>query len=182
MNTIPFPRFPLRPRFAFSFALALPLLAATLPAQSHWVYPGPHGKLMYTYTPKGDRIPDFSYAGYEGGGVALPSVPAKRTVAPSGSDDSAAIQAAIDAVSALPLVNGFRGAVELAAGDFHCAHPLVITASGVVLRGAGNGKDGTTIEMTGSPHQALRIMGQLQQTATGVSTFVTDAYVPARAI
>ena len=83
---------------------------------------------------------------------------------------------------ALPLVNGFRGAVELAPGDFHCAHPLVITASGVVLRGAGNGKDGTTIEMTGSPHQALRIMGQLQQTPTGASTFVTDAYVPAGAV
>ena len=159
----------------------LALLAATLPAQSHWVYPGPQGKLVYTYTSKGDRIPDFSYAGYEGGGVALPHVPTMRTVKPSGGDDTAAIQAAIDAVSALPLVNGFRGAVELAPGDFHCARPLVIAASGVVLRGAGNGSGGTTIEMTGSPHQALRIMGQLQQTSTGVSTFVTDAYVPAGA-
>jgi hypothetical protein len=173
MNTMPFPR--------LLSALTLALLAATLPAQSHWVYPGPHGKMVYTYTPKGDRIPDFSYAGYEGGGVALPNVPAKRTAAPSGSDDTTAIQAAIDAVSALPLVNGFRGAVELAPGDFHCAGPLVIATSGVVLRGAGNGKDGTTIEMTGSPHQALRIMGQLQQTSAGMSTFVTDAYVPAGA-
>jgi hypothetical protein len=173
MNTMPFPR--------LLSALTLALLAATLPAQSHWVYPGPHGKMVYTYTPKGDRIPDISYAGYEGGGVALPNVPAKRTAAPSGSDDTTAIQAAIDAVSALPLVNGFRGAVELAPGDFHCAGPLVIATSGVVLRGAGNGKDGTTIEMTGSPHQALRIMGQLQQTSAGMSTFVTDAYVPAGA-
>ena len=187
MNTMSLPQLLLRPRlarlFAFTFAtFTFALLAATLPAQSHWAYPGPHGKLVYMYTAKGDRIPDFSYAGYEGGGVALPTVPAKRTVAPSGTDDTTAIQAAIDAVSALPLVNGFRGAVELAAGDFHCAHPLVITASGVVLRGAGNGKDGTTIEMTGSPHQALRIMGQLEQTPTGVSTIVTDAYVPAGAI
>jgi hypothetical protein len=162
-------------------ALALSLFALTLPAQSHWVYPGPHGKLVYTYTPKGDRVPDFSYAGYEGGGVALPTVPAKRTVAPSGSDDTTAIQAAIDAVSALPLENGIRGAVELAAGDFHCARPLAISASGVVLRGAGNGKGGTTIEMTGSPHQALRIMGELKQTPAGVDTTVTDAYVPAGA-
>src|SRR5580704_9857277 len=182
MNTVPLPRLLPRPRFALRPALTLALVATTLPAQSHWAYPGPHGKLVYTHTAKGDRIPDFSYAGYEGGGVALPNVPAKRTVAPSGSDDTTSIQAAIDAVSALPLVNGSRGAVELAAGDFHCAHPLVISASGVVLRGAGSGSSGTTIEMTGSPHQALRIMGQLQQTATGVSTFVTDAYVPARAI
>ncbi|MGB8847774.1 MAG: hypothetical protein WCC73_18995, partial [Terracidiphilus sp.] len=139
MNTMSLPQLLLRPRlarlFAFTFAtFTFALLAATLPAQSHWAYPGPHGKLVYMYTAKGDRIPDFSYAGYEGGGVALPTVPAKRTVAPSGTDDTTAIQAAIDAVSALPLVNGFRGAVELAAGDFHCAHPLVITASGVVLR------------------------------------------------
>jgi hypothetical protein len=182
MNTVPLPRLLPRPRFALRPALTLALVATTLPAQSHWAYPGPHGKLVYTHTAKGDRIPDFSYAGYEGGGVALPNVPAKRTVAPSGSDDTTSIQAAIDAVSALPLVNGSRGAVELAAGDFHCAHPLVISASGVVLRGAGSGSSGTTIEMTGSPHQALRIMGQLQQTATGVSTFVTDAYVPAGAI
>jgi hypothetical protein len=181
MNTVPLPRLPLRPRFALLSALTLALGVTALPAQSRWAYPGPHGKLVYTYTAKGDRIPDFSYAGYGGGGVALPNVPAKRTVAPSGSDDTAAIQAAIDAVSALPLVNGFRGAVELAPGDFHCARPLVIAASGVVLRGAGNGKDGTTIEMTGSPHQGLRITGQLQQAPVGVSTFVTDVYVPAGA-
>lgn len=178
---MPLPRLPLCPRLALLPALTLALLAAALPAQSHWVYPGPNGKLVYTYTPKGDRIPDFSYAGYEGGGVALPNVPARQTLAPSGADDTAAIQAAIDAVSALPLVNGFRGAVELAPGDFHCAHPLVIAASGVILRGAGDGKNGTTIEMTGSPHQAMRVMGQLQQTSAGVDTFVTDAYVPAGA-
>ena len=65
-------------------ALTLALLATTLSAQSHWAYPGPHGKLVYTYTSKGDRIPDFSYAGYEGGGVALPHVPTMRTVKPSG--------------------------------------------------------------------------------------------------
>lgn len=182
MNTVPLPQLVLRPRLAFFSTLALATLAVTLPAQSHWAYPGPHGKLVYTYTPKGDRIPDFSYAGYEGGGVALPTVAAKRTVAPSGSDDTDAIQKAIDDVSAQPLVNGFRGAVELAAGDFRCARPLTISASGVVLRGAGDGNGGTTVEMTGSPHQALRIAGQLEQTPTGVSTFVTDAYVPAGAM
>ena len=43
---------------------------------SQWVYPGPDGKLVYKTTPAGDRIMDFSYAGYMGGGVALPDVPA----------------------------------------------------------------------------------------------------------
>lgn len=156
--------------FAASFSAA---------QQSRWVYQGSEGKLLYTYTSKRDRIPDFSYAGYEGGGVALPGIAAKRVIKPSGEDNTDAIQAAIDAVSALPLLNGFRGAVELAPGTFHCARTLSITASGVVLRGAGDGENGTTIEMTGSPHLALRIAGQLQQRDLGASTSITDAYVPA---
>jgi hypothetical protein len=168
----------LRTAIAFSAALLFGAMFASS-QQSHWVHYGAKGKLVYTYTSAGDRIPDFSSAGYEGGGVALPDVPAKRTVRPSGKDDTDAIQSAIDAVSALPFVDGFRGAVELAPGTFHCARTLSITASGVVLRGAGDGKSGTTIEMTGSPHLAMRITGHLEQTDTGASTFITDAYVPA---
>jgi len=34
-------------------------------------------ELNYATTAKGDRICDFSYAGYRGGGVALPDVPEK---------------------------------------------------------------------------------------------------------
>lgn len=157
------------------------LFASSLSAQSHWAHFDAHKRLVYAHTPKGDRIPDFSYAGYEGGGVALPHVSTKRTVKPSGADDTATIQQAIDEVSALPLVNGFRGAVELAAGTFHCAKPLTITTSGVVLRGAGSGDRGTTIVLTGDPHLALRIAGQLQQTASSAPTTITDDYVPAGA-
>jgi hypothetical protein len=171
---------------AFLFPLALLGIWSHAQAQSRWVRPGPHGKLVYTYTPKGDRIPDFSYAGYEGGGVALPHVATKRTVKPSGADDTDAVQTAIDEVSALPLVNdsrgaGFRGAVALAPGAFHCARTLSITVSGVVLRGAGSGDKGTTISMTGAPHLALRIAGHLEQHETGSPIAITDAYVPAGA-
>jgi hypothetical protein len=151
-------------------------------AQSRWAHMSKNGRLVYATTAKGDRIPDFSNAGYEGGGVALPHVPAKRRVAPSGGDDTAAIQQAIDAVAAMPLTGKFRGAVELAAGTYHCSTPLTIAASGVVLRGAGAGKGGTVIAMTGSPHVALRLEGRLEQTLTGVTTEITDAYVPAGAM
>ena len=73
---------------------------------------GPDGKLVYKTTKFGDRIMDFSHAGYMGGGVALPDVPVKKTIEPSGGeDDTALIQAAIDEVSALPLVDGSRGLV-----------------------------------------------------------------------
>lgn len=148
-------------------------------AQSSWAHLGPDGRLVYAHTSHGDRIPDFSYAGYEGGGVYLPQVAAKRTVKPSGSDDTALIQKAIDAVSALPLVHGHRGAVELKAGTYHCSGTLTITASGVVLRGVGDAAGGTTIEMTGAPHLGIRIAGQLQQKELGAPTTITDAYVPA---
>src|SRR5436190_23358841 len=84
---------------------------------SQWVHPGADGKLVYKTTPSGDRIMDFSFAGYMGGGVAIPDVPVKKTVMPGGpNDDTAAIQAAIDEVSAMPLKDGFRGAVLLAPG------------------------------------------------------------------
>src|SRR4051794_32304180 len=79
-------------------ALPSPAVAADAP-KSEWVYRGPDGKLAYKTTPAGDRILDFSYAGYRGGGVAIPTVPVKKTVKPSGGEDDAAlIQAAIDEV------------------------------------------------------------------------------------
>jgi hypothetical protein len=49
---------------------------------SVWVYAQPDGKLGYKRTANGDRIMDFSHAGYRGGGVALPDVPVKVTVQP----------------------------------------------------------------------------------------------------
>src|SRR5581483_1788237 len=133
---------------------------AAEPPVSAWAAPGPDGKLVYKTTPAGDRIMDFSFAGYMGGGVALPVVPVKRTVKPSGKDDTAAIQSAIDDVSKLPLENGFRGAIELVPGDFTCAQTLHIRADGVVLRGSGStltGGAATTIHMVGGKHEAIVI-------------------------
>src|SRR5262245_7914545 len=54
---------------------------------SQWVHPGPDGALVYKTTPAGDRIMDFSHAGYKGGGVALPDVPVKKKVKPTGGED-----------------------------------------------------------------------------------------------
>ena len=66
--------------------------------------------------PAGDRIMDFSFAGYGGGGVAIPDVPARITVSPGG-DDSANIQTALDEVSKMSLVDGRRGAVQIDARE-----------------------------------------------------------------
>src|SRR5436853_6666901 len=119
---------------AFTFISLAFLITQSIAAQSEWVRAEADGKLTYKTTPAGDRIMDFSHAGYMGGGVALPDVPVKRTVEPAEGDNTARIQAALDAVAALPLKDGFRGAVLLAPGTFGCAGTIKITASGVVLR------------------------------------------------
>lgn len=135
--------------------------------ESSLVYPGTDGKLVYTphafhkETDSVHIIPDFSHAGYKGGGVALPvgQVPVKVTLNPQASgEDRTRIQAAIDSVSAMPLdANGFRGAVLLKAGTYRvndgnipggndgAESALTINTDGVVLRGEGQGVDGTIL-------------------------------------
>jgi len=46
--------------------------------QSRWVHLNRSGKLVYKHLKRGDKIIDFSYAGYMGGGIALPQFPVKR--------------------------------------------------------------------------------------------------------
>lgn len=178
---------------AFCFAATLRVAMADA-GQSAWVHPGPDGRLVYQQTPAGDRIMDFSYAGYHGGGVALPEVPVKVTVKPSGGpDDTPTLQAAIDQVAALPLEHGVRGAVLLAPGDYPCAQPITITASGIVLRGSGSGHTPgavSTIKLTGRPHVAIvvrsatgfrRGRGDDDPYAQAPRTKIADAYVPSGA-
>jgi hypothetical protein len=163
-------------------ATTLLLFAHTLLAQqSQWVHPSANGHLVYDRDKNGVMIPDYSFAGYHSGGVALPTVPAQIKLSPTGADDTAAIQHAIDTVSARPLdANGFRGAVQLAPGEFHCSAALAIAASGVVLRGTGSGADheATSINLTGDPHVGIIIKGNFALSTISPATNITDAYVP----
>lgn len=145
---------------------------------SQWVYAGPSGKLVYRQLKTGDRIADFSYAGYGGGGVALPTFPVRKTVRPSGKDDTSAIQSALDEISKRPLVDGVRGAVLLEKGRFHCSATLRLTEGGIVLRGNGTSEAGTVIEMTGDPHLAISVGGKSVVKAVGTPTLVSGVYVP----
>jgi hypothetical protein len=159
------------------------LTVQSLGQQSQWVHLDESGKLVYQALKSGDRIMDFSSAGYMGGGVALPVVPVVKTVGPSGGDDdSAVIQAAIDDLAKFELRGEFRGAVLLKAGTYNCKSTLVIRGSGVVLRGSGSGADGTIIKLTGNPHLAIAISGG-GGAAKAASTPlpITDVYVPSGA-
>ncbi|MEX0332617.1 MAG: DUF6298 domain-containing protein [Puniceicoccaceae bacterium] len=119
------------------------------------------GSLVYEVDDRGNRLPDFSHAGYMGGGVPLPEVGAVVRVSPVDGDDTARLQAAIDHVSGLPAgPDGWRGAVLLEAGTFEVSESLFIRDSGVVLRGHGSGEDGTILLAIGpGRYTLLRILG-----------------------
>lgn len=155
--------------------------AAVLPAKQSEppVALGPQGVLTYLPAKNGDRIPDFSAAGYGGGGVPLPDVPACVLVSPGEGDDGARIQAALDyAARRAPDAAGFRGAVQLAPGRYEIAGQLKIDADGVVLRGAGAGADGSVLVATGTERRALVLVRGRPVRTTGPALAVAAAYVP----
>ena len=106
---------------------------------------------MLPWNEQGDRIPDFSYCGYRNGGVRLPDIPMLVTLEPSGAeDDSARIQAALDDLGkSLAKTPDARGALLLKRGLWKVNATLTMSYSGVVLRGEGDGEDGTVLLATG---------------------------------
>ncbi|WAS95153.1 hypothetical protein [Nannocystis punicea] len=121
--------------------------------------------LTYVADEQGNRIPDFSYAGYHRGEAPIPDVPMVLGVGPIAGDNTAHLQQAIDEVGAMPLgVDGLRGAVLLAPGEYEIHGTVLLRHSGVVLRGAGDGDDpatSTILRAIGDePHQrAVLVVG-----------------------
>ncbi len=158
------------------FFLWIAAAAAAAPVASEWVYFGSGHRLEYRADAHGNRIMDFSYAGYRAGGVRLPSVATAKTLAPAPGDSTARIQQALDAVG-----QSAPGAVLLGPGTYELAGTLSISTSGVVLRGSGSGAGGTVIKLTGDPHRFLQIRGTGKWEAAGRHVDVTDPYVPSGA-
>jgi hypothetical protein len=126
-------------------------------------------------------IIDFSHAGYGGGGALPPALRDVVRVRPSGGDDTALIQAALDRAAASRAgADGARGAVLLAPGRFRVAGALRLRAGGVVLRGSGS--DRTTVVATGQGRRALIEIGADEPPRLGEPSRVTDETVPAGAL
>jgi len=157
-------------------------LASAADFAKRYVHVGADGRLVYETGPRGDRMPDYSHAGYEGGGVEPPLVPASVVVTPIDGDDTAEIQRAIDLVSARePGGDGFRGAVLLEAGTYEIEGQLRIAAAGVVLRGWGRDREGrTTLVATGLDRRAvIRVLGPEAPPVDGAARVpITAAFVP----
>ena len=169
------------------FITGLTVIAQDIPPTTSLVYPGTEGKLIYVPDSLGNKIPDFSNAGYKGGGVPIPYVAIKESVWPVLGDNSANIQTAIDKVSALPLdASGFRGAVLLKMGTYELEKPITIKASGVVLRGEGMSEIGTIlIGKIPKDRQAYGRGGLVNIISTtaiapqeDTKQIITDKYVP----
>jgi hypothetical protein len=150
--------------------LAFIVISAALFAQarSDWAYLGDDHRLHYKTDARGNRIMDFSAAGYRGGGVALPTVAVARRITPVPGDNTAQIQAALDEA---------RGAVVLAPGEYEIAGTLSLARSGIVLRG----EKGATLRLTGKPHRCIDIRGAGSYRVEGGETAIVDAYVPSGA-
>ncbi len=106
---------------------------------------------------RGDRLLDYTAAGYKLG-AALPNatelVDPSRFVnlSPVAGDNRSQIQAAIDQVATMPLnSNGYRGVVQLAAGQYDISDTLEIGASGVILRGVGDGASAARTRSSAPP-------------------------------
>lgn len=141
---------------------ALVLCVATMVSAQTWesaiVHYGPGGRLVYERDAIGNRIPDFSHAGYGGGGIAIPAVAEVKRIFPIPGDNTARLQGAIDSVGALPLNgDGIRGALVLSPGVYNIYGTILLRHSGVVLRGSGDGADTLTNTILygrgNTPHQ-----------------------------
>lgn len=100
------------------------------------------GRLTYATDAEGNRIPDYSYAGYRHGEFPIPTARAVLRIASEPGDNTARVQRALDEVGARrPDANGIRGAVVLAPGVYEIRGTLRVDKGGVVLRGSGDGGD-----------------------------------------
>lgn len=162
---------------------------------SSLVYLGKDGRLVYKpYTDNGDKILDFSYSGYKRNEEPIPNVAVVATVNPlqgettpdgtmaypKGPDNREQIQSAIDMVASLqPYENGFRGAVLLTKGTFYVQGSLLVR-SGVVLRGEGDGPDGTVLIFRNPRGTGIQVGNpEAKPVSMGEPTNIKDTYIPA---
>jgi len=157
---------------------------------------GPDGRLVYKpYSDNGDRILDWSYCGYKQCEIPIPDVPVVETILPTsrdakpsgnmfypiGADNRKQIQAALDRVASIkPGADGSKGAVLLKRGTYYIEGSLRV-GPGVVLRGEGDGENGTVLIFNNSRGEDAIIVegdGPVEYTGKSKSVGITEDYLP----
>ena len=161
--------------------LTLSLLAATTAGAADFPIQVKDGKVSYLTDSLGNRTLDYSYCGYRSSSQPIPDVAAVVYVSHQPGDNWSRIQKAIDYAASLPVgKDGFRGAVLLGEGNFEISNSLRITASGIVIRGCGEGV--TTIEKKGVDRGALIYVEGTDNPSVSDTLRVADNYVPVNAL
>jgi ribosomal protein L28 len=139
-----------------------------------------NGTITYNPDSLGNRIPDFSYAGYMAGEKPIPNVSIKVVVPVTNGDATLRIQSAIDYVASLPLdQNGFRGTVLLQKGTYKIEGQLKINAAGIVLRGSG--LNSTILLGEGNARETLIRIAGVNNRVLSKEVNITDNFVPVNA-
>lgn len=127
-------------------------------------------------TPRGDKIPDFSFCGYRASGRPLPSNVTRPDVQleEGSGDQTGRIQDALDRVAA-----GGGGVVALGPGEFAVSGKGLTVPSRVVLRGAGMGLTRLKVEeVDGAPVISLGNGTSIPSVLPLHVANITDRYVP----
>ncbi|WP_035361773.1 DUF6298 domain-containing protein [Dyadobacter alkalitolerans] len=164
--------------FVPDYALAQKKIKAPSP-----VAMGDDGKLHYAPDSLGNRIVDFSYAGYMSGNKPIPDVAIRVVVPAKPGDATLRIQSAIDYVGTLPADrDGIRGVVFLEKGVHAIQGSILIEKSGIVIRGNGTGKDKTTLLGAGLSRETIIQISGANDIKKSKSIEVADEYVPVNAL
>ena len=142
---------------------------------------GENGELIYAeYDENGGKLIDYSYAGYHNGEDPIPNIEVVKTIEPGDlTDHTELIQDAINEVAAKRKEQ--RGAILLKAGTYIITSTINIKSSGIVLRGEGQGEDGTVIydarEETNVTSLVISGSGSVKVLEASMQAIV-DEYVP----
>lgn len=139
------------------------------------------GKLSYQVDSLGNRVPDFSYAGYKAGETPIPHPIATYTIPLVDGDATALIQNAIDHLGTKKInADGFRGVLLLQEGEYQISGELKIKHSGIVIRGAGMNK--TILLASGKGRRTLIEISGDGDLNKNKPIKISEQYVPVNAM
>ncbi len=164
--------------------LTIPVNAQTkmpAPWQSSLVKISEEGRIEYFPDKEGNVIPDFSRVGYHHGDKGLPHHAVTVTLSPVEGDNTAHIQHGIDSIAAMtPDAEGHRGVLFLTSGIYPVAETIVISESGIEIRGEGSSPGETCLLATKRERYPLiRVTGKgMVQEIPGTRVHLTDDFIP----